>query len=48
MSANNPTIGNVMPEDLEERSRFGRGMLFGIVFSLPFWVAIFAVAQLVG
>jgi hypothetical protein len=48
VATNNPAIGNMMAEDIEGRSRFGRGMLFGIVFSLPFWIVLIALVQLVG
>lgn len=48
MSASTPAFDDVMSDDLEEASRFGRGILFGIAFSLPIWAAIIAMAQLIG
>jgi hypothetical protein len=47
VSANLSADDHVVVEGLEEQSRFFRGLLFGIAFSLPIWGGIIALARLV-
>ena len=47
MSADTPAIDDVTTDGLEEQSRFIRGLLFGIAFSLPVWGAIIAAVRFV-
>lgn len=41
-----PAIDEKTAEGLEEQSRFVRGLLFAVAFSLPLWGGIIAVVRL--
>jgi hypothetical protein len=47
VSADMHAIDEAPGEGLDEESRFVRGLLFGIGFSLPIWGAIIALARLI-
>jgi hypothetical protein len=41
-----PAIEDTTTPALEEEARFVRGVLFGVVFSLPIWGALIAAGKL--
>ena len=46
MSANLPAVDQPAIEGLEEQSRFVRGLLFAMMFSLPLWGGIILAVRL--
>ena len=46
MSADTPAIDDVTTDGLEEQSRFFRGLLFGVAFSVPLWGGIIVAVRL--
>ena len=46
MSPTTPAIEDTTSSPFEEEARFFRGVLFGVVFSLPIWGALIAAGKL--